>query len=99
MPTARTPQELVAVWRSLAQHWQAARSESRAERGRFRVLSEMYADRARELEQVLAAGAQAQAAHEADIAAEMATGYDPAAEGCAPELSQDEWDAILPEEE
>jgi len=70
MPTARTPQELVAVWRSLARHWQAARSESRAERGRFRVLSEMYADRARELEQVLAAGAQAQAAHEAGIKAE-----------------------------
>ena len=46
-----------------------------------------------------AALARARAAHEAGIKAEMATGYDPAAEGCAPELSQDEWDAILPEEE
>ncbi|HUU32991.1 MAG TPA: hypothetical protein VMW48_02950 [Vicinamibacterales bacterium] len=62
------------------------------------MLSEMYADRARELEQVLAAGAQAQAAHEASIKEEMAAGGGPA-EGCDPELSQDKWDAILPEEE
>ena len=61
MATVRTPQELVAVWRSLAQHWQAARSESRAERGRFRVRAEVYADLAAQLVEVLAGEAESRA--------------------------------------
>ena len=54
MPTARTPQDLVAEWRSLARHWQAARSESRSERDRFRMRAEMYRIHAIELAEALA---------------------------------------------
>ena len=61
MATARTPQDLVAEWRSLAQHWRAARSESRTERGRFRVRAEVYADCATQLAEVLAGEAAARA--------------------------------------